>query len=95
MFINFVVIVSIITLGMEDPLENPNARFVHQLSVINYIITTIFILELIMKIIIYGLVLGHDSYMRSGWNLLDFTIVAISITSYILEVTLDQGSRAG
>jgi hypothetical protein len=27
MFIFFVVVVSIVCLGLEDPLENPNARF--------------------------------------------------------------------
>ena len=44
--------------------------------------TTIFTLEIIIKIIAYGFLFnGPKSFMRQLWNLLDFFIVGIAIVS--------------
>lgn len=49
---------------------------------IEYVFLVIFTLESIIKIIAYGFVLHPYSYLRSGWNLLDFTIVVVgSVTN--------------
>jgi hypothetical protein len=46
--------------------------------------TTVFVLEMCVKIIGYGFVTcGRDSYIRNGWNVLDFSIVAAAIFSII------------
>jgi hypothetical protein len=37
----------------------------------------IFTLEVILKIIAYGLCLHPNAYLRSGWNILDFIIVVV------------------
>ena len=39
----------------------------------------LFAVEMGMKVIVYGFVLNEGSYLRSGWNWLDMTIVAIGI----------------
>ena len=41
----------------------------------------IFIAECFFKIITQGFLLHPDAYLRSGWNLLDFTVV---VTGYVL-----------
>jgi hypothetical protein len=43
------------------------------------VITIIFVFEMVLKMIGLGLVRGKDSYMRSGWNVLDFFIVILSV----------------
>jgi hypothetical protein len=48
-------------------------------------ITGIFVVELLMKIIVYGVVAEQNSYLRNGWNVLDMVIVVTSITSYLVE----------
>jgi hypothetical protein len=49
---------------------------------IDYFITAIFTVECILKVISYGFVRnGEDSYLRSGWNILDFLIVVVSLVS--------------
>lgn len=49
------------------------------------IITGIFCLECISKIIVNGFIFnGPTSYLRIGWNILDFFIVLISVISYML-----------
>lgn len=51
------------------------------------VITAIFTMEVIVKVVAYGFVLnGADSYLRQTWNMLDFVIVLTSLTA----VTIDQ-----
>ena len=48
-------------------------------------ITTIFIIEALLKIIVYKIIFnGNDSYFRSYWNIIDFVIVIISVVSVSL-----------
>lgn len=44
-------------------------------------ITAVFVLEMVVKIIALGFVLGPRAYLRSSWNILDFVIVIISLLS--------------
>jgi hypothetical protein len=48
---------------------------------------------LIVKVLVYGLVIGPGTYMRGGWNMLDCVIVATSIISFIFDNTLENGTR--
>ena len=44
------------------------------LNILNYIFATIFVIEMILKVIAFNL----KGYFASGWNVLDFIIVAVS-----------------
>lgn len=48
-------------------------------NLIDLILNSLFILEALCKIISSGFIWDKGSYMRNGWNILDFSIVAISI----------------
>ena len=48
------------------------------------IITIIFILECVIKVIAHGFYFGHKTYLKDGWNVLDFIIVMFSILTIIL-----------
>jgi voltage-dependent calcium channel L type alpha-1F len=39
--------------------------------------TIIFIIEGVLKIIAFGLMLTKKSYLRSGWNIIDFVVVIV------------------
>lgn len=51
---------------------------------VEYIFLIIFTIETFLKILAYGLVMHPSSYIRNGWNLLDFVIV---IVGYLIFVT--------
>ena len=91
-----VVAISIICLGLEDSLENPNANLMQEINMADYITASIFIAEFIIKIIVYGLVMGPKTYMRDGWNVLDFVIIIISIVGFIVDnnANIGNGSNA-
>ena len=46
---------------------------------IDMVLNYIFLIESVFKIISYGFFFDEGSYLRNGWNILDFFIVAISI----------------
>ena len=82
-FIIFLIVISSITLAIENPLMDPDSTFVNVLFIIDTILTSIFILEAILKIITHGFMFwGKNSYIRNGWNIIDFIIIIFSLLSF-------------
>jgi len=53
----------------------------------DFIFNYLFILECVLKIIALGFAMDEGSYMRDGWNKLDFFIVTTSIIDMMLTNT--------
>jgi len=70
--------------GFENPLNDPEGNLVHGLRYLEYVITGIFVFEMLMNIIASGLIAnGKQSYLRDTWNIVDFVIVIVSIISLL------------
>ena len=90
-FILFLIFFSTIMLMMETPLDNPNSERADILFYIDMVVTVIFTIELVLKVIVLGFAFnGKDSYIRNPWNIMDFCIVAISLISISFR---DAGSK--
>jgi voltage-dependent calcium channel L type alpha-1D len=77
-----IIVISSVVLAIDNPLNDPKGDLAIVLSYIDLCITIIFAAELVMKVIAYGFIInGEDSYLRNGWNVLDFFIVVISVVS--------------
>jgi hypothetical protein len=67
---------------MENPLLDPEGLRYKTLLRFDYTLSIIFAVECSMKIIVFGFAFnGPFSYLRSGWNILDFVIVLFSSIS--------------
>ena len=55
------------------------------LNYFDYFFTTIFTIECLFKIIAYGFLLHPGSFCRSGFNLLDIAVVAVSLISFVFR----------
>jgi flagellar motor component MotA len=67
---------------IDSPLNDPNGKFAFAIKIIDYILTSIFCLEGITKIVAFGFIFnGPDSYLRETWNVIDFIIILISVIS--------------
>ena len=77
-------------MAFESPLNDPYGTKTYVLLIVDYISTSIFTIEVVLKIFAYGLFYnGDDSYFKNSWNIIDFLIVVISIVSLCpLEVDL-------
>ncbi|PWA32419.1 hypothetical protein CCH79_00020431 [Gambusia affinis] len=59
---------------------------------VEYVFLIIFTIETFLKILAYGLVMHPSSYIRNGWNLLDFVIVIVGLFSVVLETMTHKSS---
>ncbi|TSL97240.1 Voltage-dependent L-type calcium channel subunit alpha-1D [Bagarius yarrelli] len=71
----------------EDDSNSTN----HDLETVEYAFLIIFTIETFLKIIAYGLVMHQNSYVRNGWNMLDFIIVIVGLFSVVLELMTKEG----
>lgn len=79
--IQVLILLSSISLAIDSPLDDPGSDFRKGMSYFEIITTIIFTIECILKIIVFGFALHKGAYLRSGWNVLDFLIVVISLMS--------------
>jgi len=86
-FSNIILACIMISSGMlaaEDPMDANSYRN-YILGFFDYVFTTIFTIEVIIKVIAYGLLFHKDSFMRSGFNLLDILVVGVSLLSIFMK----------
>lgn len=63
------------------------------LAKLDFATTVLFFFEAVIKIIAFGFVLnGPQSYLRSTWNTLDFTIVLTSLITLLLPAADELSS---
>jgi hypothetical protein len=88
-FILGCILISSITLAIENPLNDPNSKLSQYLNAINMTMTFIFLVECMLKIIAFGFLFnGKSSYLQNPWNIVDFFIVVVSLSSSITSSDL-------
>ena len=69
-------------LALENPLNDPESKLVRFLIYSDMAFTSIFAFEAVMKVIALGFISnGKKSYIKNGWNVVDLTVVSVSILS--------------
>ncbi|VDO07520.1 unnamed protein product [Brugia timori] len=78
------ILVSSAMLAAEDPLEAQSPRNTI-LNYFDYFFTTVFTVEITLKVVVYGLMFHKGSFCRNAFNLLDILVVAVSLVSFVLK----------
>ncbi|XP_023238303.1 voltage-dependent T-type calcium channel subunit alpha-1H-like [Centruroides sculpturatus] len=82
-----------ITLAMERPNIPPNSTERMILTATNYIFTVVFAFEMLIKVIAKGLWYGSHAYFKTGWNIMDGSLVMISLVDVLLSFVADGSPR--
>jgi hypothetical protein len=78
------IFLSTALLIFENPLYDPDAPEKKIIDIAEEVMTTLFLLECVIKIIVYGFCCnGPFSYVKSTWNIVDFMIAIISSLSFL------------
>ncbi|XP_034027338.1 LOW QUALITY PROTEIN: voltage-dependent L-type calcium channel subunit alpha-1D-like [Thalassophryne amazonica] len=95
-FILLAIFANCVALGVSKPFPEDDSNSTnHNLEQVEYVFLIIFTIETFLKILAYGLVMHPSSYIRNGWNLLDFVIVIVGLFSVVLEtMTNKSGEQA-
>ncbi|KAK3242941.1 hypothetical protein CYMTET_47370 [Cymbomonas tetramitiformis] len=93
------IMVSSLALCLENPNRDQGATMEVSLRALDYFFTAIFTLEMLMKVVAFGLAYPQKvglgtAYLRNGWNKLDFVIVVISIVSLVLDTEALKAFKA-
>ncbi|XP_039307104.1 voltage-dependent T-type calcium channel subunit alpha-1G isoform X4 [Solenopsis invicta] len=82
-----------ITLAMERPNIPPDSRERLFLATANYIFTAVFALEMFVKVVSTSMLYGADAYFTSGWNIMDGSLVIISIIDLLMSLLSSSSPR--
>ncbi|XP_034671028.1 uncharacterized protein LOC117902498 isoform X5 [Drosophila subobscura] len=82
-----------ITLAMERPNIPPTSTERLFLSTANYVFTAVFTVEMFIKVVATGMFYGTDAYFTSGWNIMDGSLVTISIIDLLMSLISESSPR--
>ncbi|XP_021706156.1 voltage-dependent T-type calcium channel subunit alpha-1G isoform X2 [Aedes aegypti] len=82
-----------ITLAMERPNIPPTCTERYFLSTANYVFTVVFAVEMFIKVVATGMFYGRDAYFTSGWNIMDGSLVIISIVDLLMSLISESSPR--
>jgi hypothetical protein len=84
------VVLSTISLAIESPTLAPDEPLSRGLLIFDYVVSSIFFLEVVLKVMAHGFISDEKSYLRrTWWNVLDFILALLNV------VTLVMGHVAG
>nr|AEJ87267.1 voltage operated calcium channel Cav1A [Dugesia japonica] len=78
------ILVSSVMLAAEDPIRTSSRRN-KILNYFDYIFTTVFTIEITLKMIAYGFLLHPGAFCRNTFNLLDLLVVFVALVSFTIE----------
>lgn len=76
-FILFMILLSTLRLVIDTFLDSSLSVSIFEIC--DLFFTFIFLMEMILKTVAYGFVLGEGSYLQDNWNRIDFVIVVVSL----------------
>ena len=79
-FILLVIVANCVLLAMDDPTTKEEP--VYQ-RIVDIIFTSIFAVEMLLKMLAHGLILHRGAYLRDRWNVFDFIVVVLSFINFL------------
>ncbi|XP_068561748.1 voltage-dependent T-type calcium channel subunit alpha-1I-like [Cebidichthys violaceus] len=90
------VLLNCVTIVMERPGIDPKSKERLFLQVSSYIFSAVFLVEMLFKVLALGLLFGNESYCRSSWNVIDGSLVILSLVHIVVSLTsLGQNKMLG
>ncbi|XP_062855053.1 calcium channel, voltage-dependent, L type, alpha 1S subunit, b [Trichomycterus rosablanca] len=83
-FILLLILLSSISLAAEDPIDPKSFRN-QILAYADIVFTTVFTIEIVLKMTVYGAFLHTGSFCRNAFNILDLIVVVVSLMSMGME----------
>ncbi|XP_072810651.1 voltage-dependent L-type calcium channel subunit alpha-1C isoform X1 [Vicugna pacos] len=80
----FFILLSSVSLAAEDPVQHTSFRN-HILFYFDIVFTTIFTIEIALKMTAYGAFLHKGSFCRNYFNILDLLVVSVSLISFGIQ----------
>jgi len=93
-FIISLILLNCITLPLDSPGLDSESTMAKVLGYIDYFFNAMFIFECGTKIVAMGFYWTEHGYLKTGWNVLDFVIVVVSIINMAVSTAALKSLRA-
>uniref|UniRef100_A0A8C4Q0X7 Voltage-dependent T-type calcium channel subunit alpha n=1 Tax=Eptatretus burgeri TaxID=7764 RepID=A0A8C4Q0X7_EPTBU len=87
------IFLNCITIALERPDIEVNSLERMFLIISNYIFTAVFVAEMAIKVIALEFISGEGAYLRSNWNIVDGTLVFVSLVDIVVSMASHSGAR--
>eukprot|EP00759_Apiculatamorpha_spiralis_P022805 PhF_6_TR26709/c0_g1_i1/m.39046/K04853/CACNA1F; voltage-dependent calcium channel L type alpha-1F len=88
------IICNCIFLAVSDPTAPDTATRNVVVKYAEYGFLSVFVTEMLVKVVVLGPLTERIGYFRDGWNMLDFTVILVGVTGVIVEAA-EQGNASG
>uniref|UniRef100_A0A8C7KYT9 Voltage-dependent L-type calcium channel subunit alpha n=1 Tax=Oncorhynchus kisutch TaxID=8019 RepID=A0A8C7KYT9_ONCKI len=78
------ILLSSISLAAEDPIDPMSFRN-QVLASADVVFTSVFTVEVVLKMTVYGAIMHPGSFCRNSFNILDLIVVSVSLLSMLME----------
>ena len=86
-FVNVLILAALVLVSLENPFIDPKRRFWRLLMVTGEAIQLAFLVELLMRLVVYGVYNnGPKSYLRNRWNQFDTLLILTSTLTFLESV---------
>ena len=79
----FVILMNSLVMMTEDPADTDPPEYY---ALIDNIFLGLYSVEMVLKILGLGLIIGENAYLKNSWNMLDFVIVLSGYVTLITEL---------
>ncbi|XP_050926692.1 LOW QUALITY PROTEIN: voltage-dependent T-type calcium channel subunit alpha-1I-like [Lates calcarifer] len=80
------ILLSCVTIAMERPGIDPESTERWILNMSRYVFSAVFLVEMLFKVLALGLVFGEETYCRSSWNIMDGSLVVLSLVHIVVSL---------
>uniref|UniRef100_A0A4W6BUJ1 Calcium voltage-gated channel subunit alpha1 H n=1 Tax=Lates calcarifer TaxID=8187 RepID=A0A4W6BUJ1_LATCA len=80
------ILLSCVTIAMERPGIHPKSKERWILDMSRYVFSAVFLVEMLFKVLALGLAIGKDTYCRSSWNVMDGSLVILSLVHIFVSL---------
>ncbi|XP_042350709.1 voltage-dependent T-type calcium channel subunit alpha-1H-like [Plectropomus leopardus] len=90
------ILLNCVTIAMERPGIDPESTERWILNMSRYLFSGVFLVEMLVKVLALGVVFGKESYCRSTWNVMDGSLVILSVVHIVISlVSSDKNNMLG
>ena len=83
--------INCIMLALYDPLdEGQKSSLAQSTQIVEKVLVVVFALEIVIKMVAFGLLKGRKAFFRSGWNWMDLLVVAAGLPSLVTPSSFSE-----
>ncbi|XP_053191097.1 voltage-dependent T-type calcium channel subunit alpha-1H-like [Scomber japonicus] len=90
------ILLSCVTIALERPGIDPKSTEQWILNMSRYVFSAVFFVEMVFKVLALGVVFGEECYCKSSWNIMDGSLVILSLVHiFVSLLKMDKGNMLG